>query len=186
MARNRLTTSAMKHLLIVCILLFAAADVSAQTQATPPPVDRPPRLRDGLVPSDVEDMLDALALVQAEKVLQVGEAQYPDFVTHLKNLQQTRRRNRQARNQIIRELQRLTAPRQPADDGVIRERLKALKDHDERAAAEVARLYGALDQVLDARQQARFRVFEVNLERQKLEMLLRARQGAVRRRAGER
>jgi hypothetical protein len=64
----------------------------------------------------------------------------------------------------------------------VRERLKGLKDHDQRAAAELLKAYEALDQVLDVRQQARFRVFELNMERQKLDMLLRARQGAARRR----
>lgn len=176
----------MKHLLISCLLLFIAADVSAQTEPAPRPAERPPRLREGLTPADVEDMLDALALVQAEKVLQVGESQYAEFVTRLKNLQQTRRRNRHARNQIIRELQRLTGPRQPADEAAVRERMKALKDHDERSAAELARSYDALDQVLDTRQQARFRVFELNMERQRLDLLLRARQGALRARPGER
>jgi hypothetical protein len=124
--------------------------------------------------------------VQAERVLQVGESQYPEFVVRLKSLQQTRKRTRQARLQIVRELQRLTAPQRGAgDEGVLRERLKALRDHDARAAAELAKAYDALDQVLDARQQARFRVFELNIERQKLDLLLRARQ-AARGRSGNR
>jgi hypothetical protein len=167
-------------LILLSITLVTAGDVWAQE---PPRAGRPNRPRlDGLTPADVEDMLDALALVQAEKVLQVAEAQYPEFVTRLKTLHETRKRNRQTRFQIVRELQRLTAPqRGAADEVVLRERLKALRDHDGRAAAELARAYDALDQVLDARQQARFRVFELNMERQKLDMLLRARQGAARR-----
>ena len=36
--------------------------------------------------------------------------------------------------------------------------------------------YNTLDEVLDVRQQARFRVFEEQIERKKLELLLRARQ----------
>ncbi len=174
----------MKSLLAAAILglTLGAADAWAQE---PPPAGRNRARVEGLTPADVEDMLDALALVQAEKVLQVAEGQYPEFVTRLKTLQQTRKRARHARLQIIRELQRLTAPRGgPADEAVLRERLKALRDHDERATAEVARAYDALDQALDVRQQARFRVFELNMERQKLDMLLRARQGAARSRTG--
>ncbi len=170
----------MKSLLAVAILCLTLGAVDAWAQEPPPPGRNRPRV-EGLTPADVEDMLDALALVQAEKVLQVGEGQYPEFVARLKTLQQTRKRARHARLQIIRELQRLTTPRGgPADETALRERLKALKDHDERAAAEVARAYDALDQALDVRQQARFRVFELNMERQKLDMLLRARQGAAR------
>ena len=36
--------------------------------------------------------------------------------------------------------------------------------------------YNALDEVLDVRQQARFRVFEEQIERRKIELLMRARQ----------
>jgi hypothetical protein len=38
--------------------------------------------------------------------------------------------------------------------------------------------------VLDVRQQARFRTFEEMLERRKLDLLMRARQGAARRGSG--
>jgi hypothetical protein len=175
----------MKSLVIAAILSVSLSGIAWAQEA--PPSGRPNRPRaDGLTPAEVEDMLDALVFVQAERALQVGEAQYPEFVTRLKSLQQTRKRNRQTRLQIVRELQRLTAPqRGAADDGVLRERLKALREHDQRAAAELARAYDALDQALDPRQQARFRVFELNIERQKLDMLLRARQ-AARGRSGDR
>ena len=65
------------------------------------------------------------------------------------------------------------------DDTVISERLRALKEHDLRAAAELSRAYDALDEVLDVRQQARFRAFEENLERRKIDLLMRARRGAA-------
>ena len=58
----------------------------------------------------------------------------------------------------------------------IRDRLKALRDHDDRAAVELRRAYDALDEVLDVRQQARFRMFEEMIERRKLDLLMRARQ----------
>ena len=44
------------------------------------------------------------------------------------------------------------------------------------AAEFIRKAQGAVDQVLDVRQQARFRVFEENMERRKLELLARARQ----------
>lgn len=165
----------------------AAAILIAGTTATFAAQQEEPRGRQnrqraaGLTPADVEDMLDALALVQAEKNLHVSETQYPTFVTRLKNLHQTRKRNRHERIQLLRELQRMTSPqRGPADEPVVRERLKALRDHDDRAAAELRKSYDALDEVLDVRQQARFRVFELELERRKLDLLMRARQGAAR------
>ena len=65
-----------------------------------------------------------------------------------------------------------TTRRQLAD------RLKALRDEDERGAAELRRRYEAVDETLDVRQQARFRIFEERMEQQKLELLMRARQNA--------
>jgi hypothetical protein len=169
----------MTKILVAAILVFTCSAIDAWAQQPP---GRPNRPRaEGLTPADVEDMLDALALVQAEKNLHVSEAQYPGFVTLLKNLHQTRKRNRQGRLRLLRELQRMTAPqRGAADETLVRERLKALRDHDDRSAAELRKSYDALDEILDARQQARFRVFELELERRKLDLLLRARQGAAR------
>jgi hypothetical protein len=121
-------------------------------------------------------MLDAYALVQAESALELKEAQYGEFVARLKKLQDTRRRHQQARNRQIQELRRMTQPQaKPRDEGVIAERLKALKEHDARAAAELGRAY----EVLDVGQQARFRAFEENLERRKIDLLMRARRGAA-------
>jgi hypothetical protein len=171
----------MKQKLVASLMLIACTTALVAAQQDAPP-ERPNRIRaEGLTPADVEDMLDALALMQAEKHLQVSDTQYPTFVTRLKNLHQTRKRNRQGRIQAVRELQRLTAPnRPPSDESIVRERLKALREHDDRAAAELRKAYDALDEILDARQQARFRVFELELERRKLDLLVRARQGAAR------
>ena len=44
------------------------------------------------------------------------------------------------------------------------------------AAAEIRQAQNDLDEVLDVRQQARFRVFEEEIERRKVELVVRARQ----------
>jgi len=62
----------------------------------------------------------------------------------------------------------------------LRDRLKALQDLDARSAGELQKGYESIDQVLDVRQQARFRVFEEQMERRKLELLMRARNAAGR------
>ena len=79
------------------------------------------------------------------------------------------------RFRIVQELRRLSNDAQ-ADEAQMRDRLKALDDLDARAQAEVAKAYDAINQVLDIRQQAKFRVFEENMERRKLELVMRARQ----------
>jgi hypothetical protein len=67
---------------------------------------------------------------------------------------------------------------------VIAERLRALREEQDRGTAELRRAHDAIDEVLDVRQQARFRVFEERMEQQKLDLLLRARQNAPRGRDG--
>ena len=134
---------------------------------------------DRLGPAQILNMLDAWALVQAQDTLQLGDDQYAEFVARLKRLQQTRRRNLQARLAILQDLRRLSAPQTPEDDNALRARLKALADHDDAAAAEMRKAYEQLDQVLSLKQQARFRLFEEMLERRKIDLLKRAQQGAA-------
>jgi hypothetical protein len=74
----------------------------------------------------------------------------------------------------------------PVDETAIRAQLTALQELEARSAAETRRAYGDLDTLLDARQQARFRVFEDQLERRKLELMLRARQNARQQRLQQR
>ena len=154
-------------------------------QAATAPDARPNRNPGELSPAEVVGMLDAYALVQAQNALQLNDTQYGTFVGRLKTLQDTRRRNQRARNQIVQELRRLTAQQTATlDEAAVRDRLKALRELDERSATDLRRAYDALDEVLDIRQQARFRIFEENLERRKMDLLLRARQRAAGRRDG--
>jgi len=131
---------------------------------------------------ELVNMLDTYAIVRAQAELTLTDAQYAQFVTRLKRLQEARRRNQRERNQILQDLRRLTGPLAPApvDETVVRERLKALRDHDERATVEMRKAYETLDEVLDVRQQARFRIFEETIERRKLDLVLRARERANR------
>jgi hypothetical protein len=146
--------------------LFGAWPAAAQ----PPegPVDLPA--------GELRRLFEAYAIVQAQEMLQLSDAQYAQFVPRLKALQETRWRLQRERQQIVDSLQRLVASGSAADETALRDRLKALADHDLRAATELRKAYEAIDQVLDLRQQARFRIFEARMERRRLELLLRARQ----------
>ncbi len=130
---------------------------------------------------EVGAMLDAYSAVQAQQALALDDQRYPEFLARLRTLQDARRRNRQAHLQAIQDLRRLTAERTgDYDEAAIRARLKALRDLEDRGAADIRRAADAVDQVLDPRQQARFRVFEEMIERRKLDLVLRARQKARR------
>jgi Spy/CpxP family protein refolding chaperone len=69
--------------------------------------------------------------------------------------------------------QMLIAPN--PDEAKLKERMKELQDLETRSAADVKKAYDAIDQVLDVRQQAKFRVFEEAMEHRKLELVTRAR-----------
>lgn len=167
-------------LLTVALAQTPSGEPAAAGQT--PPAQRPAARANrgiGLTNNELVNMLDTYAIVQAQDALQLGDPQYGQFVTRLKRLQEMRRKNTQARNRIVAELRRLTLPDTPLDENTIRERLKALREHDERAAADLRRAYDSVDEVLDARQQARFRIFEEQMERKKLDLLMRARNRAA-------
>lgn len=86
-----------------------------------------------------------------------------------------RRRALAERARLTQELRRLVNDPQ-GDEGQMRDRVKALHDLEDRTAVEVRKAYDSLDQVLDVRQQAKFRIFEEMMERRKLELVTRARQ----------
>jgi hypothetical protein len=137
---------------------------------------------DSVSPGELVNMLDTYAIVQAQDALTLNDTQYGQFVTRLKRLQQARRRNQRERNQIIQDLRKLSGAQAPVpvDEAALRERLRALRDHDDRAASEMRKAYDSLDEVLDVRQQARFRTFEETIERRKLDLVVRARERAAR------
>ncbi|MGH9200048.1 MAG: hypothetical protein ACRD2A_02285 [Vicinamibacterales bacterium] len=170
-----------RRLWVAVVLVLLCANVGAQepVQPAPTPPQRPlAGLSDDMTPPEIQRLFDAYLIMEAQQALTLTDQQYPQFLTRLKTLQETRRRSQQQRNQLMNELQRLTSPRAAvrAEEALLKERLNALQELESRSAAELRRAYNALDEILDVRQQARFRVFEEQIERRKLELLMRARQ----------
>lgn len=153
---------------------------SAEGQNPPPQGGGPLSGLDNgqLTPGEIQRLFDAYLVMEAQQALQLNDQQYPQFLARLRTLQDTRRKNQQERNQLMNQLQRLTNPRAEVrgDEAMIKERLTALQELESRNAAEIRKAYNALDEVLDVRQQARFRVLEEQIERRKIELLMRARQ----------
>jgi hypothetical protein len=171
----------LQTILLFVVLAGAGGGAQGPAQADQGARGRPPRpIESGLSPADVVSVLDGYAVVQAQNALELNDNQFGQFVTRLRALHQTRRRAQQERNRLLQELRRLAGPKATQiDENAIRINLKALRDLDERTVQDMRRAYDAVDEVLDARQQARFRVFEETLERRKLDLLMRARQGAA-------
>jgi hypothetical protein len=144
----------------------------AQQQQTLP-IDQP------ITPAQIQKWFEAFTVLQAQDRLQLSETQYFKFVQRLKALQDTRWNHQQAHQRILNDLRKLTNPQTGSnDEGAIAERLKALKDEDAAAVVDVNKAYDGVDETLDMRQQALFRIFEDQVEQQKLELLIRARQNA--------
>lgn len=168
---NGWTTMWRAGVFVVVGVLLAGAPAAGQVPGRP--------LEGGgdLEPGEIQRLFDAMLVADAQQSLALSDAQYPDFLTRLRALQQTRRANLLQRVKLMNDLQRLTNPRGPGgDEATIKERLSALQELESRSATALREAYARIDEVLDVRQQARFRVVEEQIERRKLELLMRARQ----------
>ena len=174
-----------RYLVLAGVLTVASAGpLSAgqprQLPPAPAPAPAPPSGPEAAISAgQIQRWFEAYTVLQAQEALNLSEAQYGRFVTRLKGLQDARRKHQVARNQIMGDLRRLTNPQTGSnDEASLTERLKALRDEDDRTAADLRKGYEGVDETLDTRQQARFRIFEERMEQQKLELLMRTRQNA--------
>jgi hypothetical protein len=161
----------MRTAVLAFLLIAISVAVMAQAQQQAAQEDL------ALAPGEVQKLFDGYAIIQAQEFLGLTDSQLAPFLPRFRALQETRRRSEQERLRLVQELNRMTNARagQLLEAG-IRERLHALRDLETRAMNEVQKARDALDETLDLRQQARFRVFEEQLERRKLELLMKARQ----------
>jgi hypothetical protein len=172
---------------VVAVLFIATiatgSGVAAQGRRGQQPPD-PAQEVPGISPAEIQRMFDASALLQAQQQLQIRDDQFPQFLSRFKALQDIRRQALVERGQIIQQLRRLlmangaNGANGAPDEALVNQRLKGLQDLDARLVIDVAKAYEAIDQILDVRQRAQLRVFEEVMERQKLELVMRARQTA--------
>jgi hypothetical protein len=159
---------------LVAVLLPARSSFAAQGGRQGP--GAPANLDDANVtPAEIRRMFDSYALMQAQDFLKITDDQFARFLTRFKALQDVRRRTLQERNRLVQELRKMSNEPQP-DEAYLKERVKALQDLEDRSQSEVRKAYESIDQILDVRQQARFRVFEENMELRMLQLVERARQ----------
>ena len=168
----------MLPLAIVCSVLAAGAALAAQGGRQAARAGAQPGAQPGeatVSPAEIQRMFDSYALMQAQEQLKISDDRFPQFLTRFKALQDVRRRGLQERARIVQDLRRLVNDPE-GDEGQIRDRLKSLDELEVRSDGEVRKAFDAINQILDVRQQAKFRVFEENMERRKLELVTRARQ----------
>ena len=169
--------------LLATVCAVATTPVLAQRRQTPAPGANP--TQPAVSPQEFDQLFNSFVAMQAQQDLQLSDDQYGQFVVRLRALQDTRRRAQNQRNRVFGELRRLVQAGNrgtgaPADESLIKDQLKSLDDLETRSTAEIRQAQANLDQLLDARQQARFRLLEERVERQKVDLLMRVRQGTGR------
>lgn len=138
-----------------------------------------PPASDALNNEQVFALLDSFVLNNAQRVLQLNDSQWPAFFQRMMRLQNLQRRHRRARQRLLAELRQLIGPRaQQAgiDEASVTAKTKELDDLDLKIQVDEQKALSDIDDVLQVRQRAHLRVFLENMERQKLELLIRARQ----------
>ena len=194
---SRLTRSVLPALLVAAI--SAPTLAWAQNPPPPPPPASPrqnppdparpqrgqrgagrqnlPAITGNMNAQEVQKWLDTWALIEAERVLQLTQEQYPNFVARLTRLQNLRRRTLVERRRALGEIGGLVQGPGPYRDDVITERLKALDEHGQKSGQDIRQAYADLDAVMTPAQRGRFRLFEEAVERRKIELLSKVRPG---------
>ena len=150
---------------IAIVVVLAPGVARAQPPAIPDPT---------INPAELQRLFDSWALLQGQEFLKIPDEQFGKFLPRFKALQDTRRQAQQQRLRVLNMLRR--SVNDGEGDEAIKAALKQLQDIDERGAADARRAQDAVDAVLDVKQQAKFRIFEEQMERRKLELVTRARQ----------
>lgn len=140
----------------------------------------------GMPVQQLQELFDAFVLVQAQRVLQLNDEEYQRFFPAMKRLQDTRRSHQQQRQRLLGDMRRAAPfrPAQnarpdappPADEATLTALLRRSDELETRLAEELREVRKALDETLPIRQRVAFRIFEEDMERQKLDYITRARQ----------
>ncbi len=127
----------------------------------------------GADPAELGRLFDAYTVMQAQEALGLDEAHFAPFVTRLRALQELRRRHVRERARVMRELRRLLQT--SGTEAALKEQLGALSKLELTIHVDEEKARDLVDDVLDVRQRARFRLLEQQLELRKLELVNRAR-----------
>ena len=178
MPRTMFTRAAALGLATLVAALAGPGVADAQARrlrlAEAQPQAQAPTPNENVDPAELGRLFDAYTVMQAQEALGLDEAKFGPFVTRLKTLQELRRRHLRERLAVMRDLRRLLQT--PGNDAQLKEGLDALVRLETATRADQAKAMDAIDELLDVRQRARFRLLEQQLELRKLELVNRARQ----------
>jgi len=175
---SRITSARSRYGWLATLFLatvLTLTESAAFAQAGAPRRNGPAAGAEGVSPGEIQRLFDAYVVMQAQEQLQLNDEQYPKCLSRVKVLQAARQRGLVDRGRIIQDLRRLSGAT-PLDETQAKNQLKALAEVDARTASEVRDALNGIDQVLDLGQQVKFRIFEEQMERRKVDLLMRARQ----------
>ena len=162
----KLLTKKLRLTLVLLSVLAIATGSTAQNRDRNPQPNR----------QEVEGMMEAYILSKLQDSLDLTDEQFGSMVVAQKKLSDTRREYRRDRMQVLRQM-RQTLQRDQAGESELQPLLSELDTlRDEFASNEKSR-YAAIDDILDIRQRARYRVLEVELQRRLGEMMRQVRGG---------
>jgi hypothetical protein len=125
--------------------------------------------------AEIRKAFDAYAVTQAQEQVKISKDQLPKFLAEYKELNDSRRMAAQEHNRLLLELRQHVVDTKVSEIQ-LKDRLKALRDVEERSHADVRKAYDQIDRLLDVRQQARFRLFEKDMDRRMAQVIARTRQ----------
>ncbi len=183
----------MTAMLVTMVMAFSMMAPAGEAQARQPNQGARgrqgmelPAAAPGMPVQQLQELFDAFVLVQAQRVLQLNDDEYQRFFPAMKRLQDVRRNHQQQRQRLLGELRRAAPLRPgpnarqdvppPADDATLTALLRRSDELEVRLANELREARKALDETLPIRQRVAFRIFEEDMERQKLDFITRARQ----------
>jgi len=133
---------------------------------------------EGLTARALERYFDDYEMLQAQRALGLDSEQFIVPGQRLRRLQNIRRRHENDRRRLMNALRTALGTGGAAvDEGAVATALKALDDARFRQTQERRRALQSFDAVLTVPQRAEYRLFQERFERQKLDLLSRARQG---------
>jgi hypothetical protein len=135
--------------------------------------------------AEAERLFDRYMLGQARVVLQLTAEQVMPFGQRFERLQALQRMRQRQRQRRLVELNAINRNGTATDDAAVAALLQSLDAEMADADRQVREAREDLDQVLTVRQRARYRTFELRMEREKLQLIARARAAARGRGAGE-
>ncbi len=123
---------------------------------------------------EVEGMMDAYILSKLQDALELTDEQFGTMVVAQKKLQDTRRDYRQGRMSLLRRM-RQTLRRDQAREEELTHLLDELDSLEIEFSQNQRARYAAIDDILEIRQRARYRILEAEIQRRLTQLMRQVR-----------